>query len=789
MRLALLVHTPSAPNSRASVEIWRQRLQRPELDFWVVEAAASDDIALGLPRALEGTPAHSTLLIVLMSEVQSGPAGSIEIVGTTRPVRLEEIRAALVTAAPASAWLILDALSKEDTPDELAMAIARAVAPISSGVSLLTHIRSLGKEENSECSPLTTVLCEQIDLALQGGEIPTRTVSQMVDAIREHGAPPGIFHFSPSNNDLLLLRPPPRPFAAPPSADENFVEANKLLAENKLEEALEACKRVLFLVGKEREKKAEVYVRIAAIKQRQGKTREVIFNLEKSLAISPQHRTALEGLTLVAAGEQRWTDVISLGERLLNTIEEEEGRLQAMLDLAGLLLDSAGDEERAITLLERARALCPSDERALERLVQLYDRRRRFGDLTLVLENWAEVSDNAYQKAARFAAAGRVAARGLGDRPRAILLLDKALRIRRDDPEISEDMANELEKEGLLPQALKTFQLSVSADPRRVTAYRGIVRLAEKTGRTSLASFAAMALCHIGEADMDEELLADQHRPDGPVAARRALSPSAWEQQLAPSVIPGVRGVLAAIEEAAIQAKIEELRESQRLHQPDPQARQDPQNSTVSALRAFAFAGRLLGISLPELYILPDVPGGVAAIVAEKPTTVLGRSLLSGRSTIELTFLMTRHLAYHRPGARLALYYPTLVDLSALLHAAVQIGRPGVSVSSPHAAAAGHLFAAISPKLEPENLAALDQALEELDRAGRRPDLSLWLRRLELTATRVGLLACGDLNVAARLIEYDPAPTGDLSPRAKADDLLAFAVSDSFEALRKEILS
>lgn len=793
MRLALLVHTPTAPTARADIEALKARLQRPELDFWVVEAAASDDMALGIPRALEGTPAGSALLVIVMSELRRGPTGSVEVTGTTRPVRLEELRAALVTAAPGQALLVMDGVRGEDAPGELSAAMTRAVAPASSGIALLSSLRPIPQGPAGDGpSPLIAALCAAIDEALETTPTPTIPAGLLVGFLREDAelaARVDTLHHAPSGGELVLLRPPPKPFAAPPTADENFAEANDLLAQNRLDEALEACKRVLFLVGNEREKKSEVYVRIAAIKQRQGKGRESIFNLDKALAIDPQHRTALEGLVLLAAEEKRWSDAAALGDRLLEAIPDEDGRMQATLDLAGLFLDGARDEARAVALLERARALRPADERPLERLARLYDQGRRFPELVSILESWAVATDNAYQKAARFAAAGRVAARALEDRPLAIRLLDQALRLRRDDPQVAEELAQELEKEGLLPHALRALQLSASAEPRRASAYRGQIRLAERLGRPGLAGAAAMALCHLGEADMDEDLLADQHRPEGPIAARRPLAPAAWETHLAPSVVPGVRGVLAAIEGAAIQAKIDELREAQRLPQLDPQARQDPQASTVSAVRAFAFAGKLLGIPLPELYILPEVPGGVAAVATELPTTVLGRSLLSGRSTVELAFLMARHLAYHRPGARLALYYPSLADLSALLHAAVQIGRPGVSVSSPHAATAGRLYAAIAPRLDERARGALGAALDELDQAGRRPDLPLWLRRLELTATRAGLLACGDLTVAARLVEHDPAPIGDLSPRAKADDLLVFATSDAYEALRKEILS
>ena len=63
--------------------------------------------------------------------------------------------------------------------------------------------------------------------------------------------------------------------ASPDVIDTHFSEASTLLEQGRLDESLEACKRVLFLAkADERALRAEVYVRIAAIKQRQGKGRE-----------------------------------------------------------------------------------------------------------------------------------------------------------------------------------------------------------------------------------------------------------------------------------------------------------------------------------------------------------------------------------------------------------------------------------------------------------------------------------------------------------------------------------
>jgi hypothetical protein len=204
-------------------------------------------------------------------------------------------------------------------------------------------------------------------------------------------------------------------------------------------------------------------------------------------------------------------------------------------------------------------------------------------------------------------------------------------------------------------------------------------------------------------------------------------------------------------------------------------------------VRAFGFAGRLLGVPLPELHILPEVAGGVAAVIADRPTTAIGRGVLSGRSAPELAFLMARHLAYHRPGARLVLFHPSIEELSTLFLAAVQLVRPEAAISSRNAEALGRYCLVLGARLDEAARGRLDAAVREVEGSGMRPDLLLWQRRLELTATRAGLLACGDLEAASRLVRHDPAPVGDLSADARVDDLCAFAVSDAYGALRREL--
>jgi hypothetical protein len=361
-----------------------------------------------------------------------------------------------------------------------------------------------------------------------------------------------------------------------------------------------------------------------------------------------------------------------------------------------------------------------------------------------------------------------------------------ALRCRRDDAELFGEFAELLEQNGQVPHALRACQLGAAIAPRRPETFRAIVRLARRAEREDVAFNAAMVLAHTGHADMDEELLADQHRPDGPLRALRPLAPSVWESLIAPAGSREEMAVLEAIDEAAVRARIDDLRKAGRLSQLDPSTRHDPRTSTVSAVRAFGYAGRLLGVPLPDLHILPDVPAGIAAAPADRPTTAIGKQILSGRTLPELSFIMARHLAYHRPGARAVLYYPTFPELSSLFLAAIQIARPEAAVSAPNAAAIARDRMALEPHLDDAARGRLELAVRAFEEQGARPDMRLWLRRLELTATRAGLLACGDLGVAARLVEHDPAPVGDLGAPAKLDDLFSFSVSDAYETLRHD---
>src|SRR5262249_23090868 len=161
-------------------------------------------------------------------------------------------------------------------------------------------------------------------------------------------------------------------------------------------------------------------------------------------------------------------------------------------------------------------------------------------------------------------------------------------------------------------------------------------------------------------------------------------------------------------------------------------------NSTASAIRTFVWAARALNLPAPELYTLPTVPSGVAAVPAAAPSTALGPQVLSGRSVQQLAFLAGGHLTYYRPGHYPLGRFPTVAELSSLVLGAVRLVVPGISLPPPPLEST--VADRLPGRLTPETKEQLRTIVARLDSRGGKLDLFAWIRSIELTATRTGLL-------------------------------------------------
>jgi hypothetical protein len=152
----------------------------------------------------------------------------------------------------------------------------------------------------------------------------------------------------------------------------------------------------------------------------------------------------------------------------------------------------------------------------------------------------------------------------------------------------------------------------------------------------------------------------------------------------------------------------------------------------------------------------------------------------------QLGFLAGRHLTYYRPEHYALVFFPTLGELSTLVLASIRLVIPGISV--PPSADDSKVAAELGARVSTEQRRALEGAVGRLDARGGKLDLLAWIRHVELTAARAGLLLAGDLRVAMRLMKDESrAAIGELSREQKRGDLLAFCASDAYGKLRERM--
>jgi hypothetical protein len=287
----------------------------------------------------------------------------------------------------------------------------------------------------------------------------------------------------------------------------------------------------------------------------------------------------------------------------------------------------------------------------------------------------------------------------------------------------------------------------------------------------------------LGEADINESLLAQAHRPEGLLAARGCVSEAHWRDRLfCPERERFVDDLFAAVDDAAVEVGIETARRKRRLAPLDPSTAYDPNASTATLL----WSARLLGMSLPKLYVVEHLRTAFATAPIREPTLLVSKSLGRGLELPELTFLWSRQLTFLRPEHRPIVLFPNVPELASLILAALSLGGvPQLALKKLEADA--KLFArSLKRHLSPEARGKLETIVQDFPMRDASSRMLAWARAVELGAGRAGLLAAGDLDVAVRMTRRYPLG-GLVETEEQVKDLLSYAVSAEYETLRRAL--
>ena len=320
-------------------------------------------------------------------------------------------------------------------------------------------------------------------------------------------------------------------------------------------------------------------------------------------------------------------------------------------------------------------------------------------------------------------------------------------------------------------------------DPTNTTPYRDLFRIYSARGDRDPLYCVAQVLQVLGAVTPPQTEVLQAHRSPALMTPTTGVSPGAWYSHLFHPEADVVTGqILATIAPAVLIGRVSVLRRERALYQPEASAKQEPAVATVTAVRALAWAAKVLGLTLPPIYLEKDRDCGFLHVPGVPPATVVGRDVLSGRTQQQLAFAAGRHLCWYRQEHFVKTLFHAVPDLEDLFLAALTIGSPTLPVPEHVKRRVEPIARAIEPLLDTRQQDELRGSFLRFVEEGGRTNLMRWSHATEKTACRAGFLLANDLEVAVASLARDGEPLGEL-----AKDLLVFCASERYFELRKQL--
>ncbi|MGZ3476037.1 MAG: hypothetical protein ACXWUG_18920 [Polyangiales bacterium] len=331
------------------------------------------------------------------------------------------------------------------------------------------------------------------------------------------------------------------------------------------------------------------------------------------------------------------------------------------------------------------------------------------------------------------------------------------------------------------------LQRRIRQDPTDPEPMRLLFRWARSNHKLDEQFCIASALTFLGKQNAEEAAVYEAHRKPQLPKFGSALSSDAWRRLLFhPDEELLVGDIFSVITSAVLLGRVSALRRDKLLPKLDPERKQDPATSTISAVRAIAWASAILALKSPAIFVDPDSQQAIEMIPGVPPNLRVGARLLSGRTPLEVAFECGRSLASFREEHFVRWLFPGIPDLEDLFLAALSIANPRLPIP-PHAKARVEpIAAAIGPVLEPTHVDRLRGHYLHFVEEGGRANLQRWAHGVDKTACRADLILCNDLATAGKILGQEEKGENG-GPGERMRDLVVFSCSDRLFNLRKQL--
>lgn len=194
-----------------------------------------------------------------------------------------------------------------------------------------------------------------------------------------------------------------------------------------------------------------------------------------------------------------------------------------------------------------------------------------------------------------------------------------------------------------------------------------------------------------------------------------------------------------------------------------------------------------LGVPVPAVFSNPRQKQLITLPRSATPCVVLGPKAFEPLSWQQAELLAASSLVQLKPGFALRQVATSLRSLKASWFAALRLGAHNPPLADDLQYEVDETARLLEEQLTPDARLRLRELSAELVANGAEVNLRAWLRGIELSSDRVGLSLCDDLGLALQGGRSGDERYGAPSRVERQRELLAYAVSGTYLALRAEL--
>lgn len=508
---------------------------------------------------------------------------------------------------------------------------------------------------------------------------------------------------------------------------------------------------------------------------------------EEARQIKPLDHWLLHTLMWLYGERHRWDDLSNVLESIAQIQESPERKAKSFFAMAQIVLEKMQDPIRAADLFDQVldvdRKRLDAFEQQVRAITEAKDwelLERAYRKMLARIQN----DDDANLKFVLFQQLGLIYRDRLEDASRAFEALDAAAQLRPDNADVRRIITEILVVTDNLDNAVMRIRDLIEVDPHEAELYSELYELFLRQHFFDKAWCAVNVLAQLREPTPEQRRFHEDYAPIPLSEIPGQIVEQAWRSHvLHRDLDPTLTSLFALMTPAVARMRYSQLRPDQLVYAAGRPF--TPAHSRMyEAIRAtVANAAEILHLPPPDLLLGdPSSPIPFAPALAPYGAVHVAVPAVEARAD-SLVYVVGKRVAEQRHELTARAFFPAVSDLTALLAAAVRVSRQEGAKD----AAGRALDASFSAVLNPQEREGIRQIVMQAAMEGGLVDVKKWSQAADTSSMRAGLLLCGDVSQARRVILAEPQSTADMPPRERIGALYKFATSDLYTDLRGAI--